>query len=67
MEAMKARAKSTVGKLLRSFMKTKEDWYAYVGRAFIVVQDGDEFKEYRTTIDHNAFKAYDFEDIPYTV
>ena len=48
-------------------MKTEEDWYAYVGRTFIVVQDGDEFKEYRTTIDPSAFKAYDFEDIPYTV
>ena len=31
-------------KLLKSWLKTKEEWQSYVGRGIVVVEDGDEIK-----------------------
>ena len=64
---MIAEPKTTVGRLLRAFMKTEDDWIAWNGRGIIEVLDGDEIKQFRTHIDSKFFGVYGFELLPYKV
>ena len=60
-DAMEEEADSKVGVLLRTFVKTPEDWYDWIGRGIIKLQDGDEIKEINTCIDRRFFHVYGFE------
>ena len=62
-DAMKADANSTVGRLLRTFLKTPDDWYEMIGRGIVKLQDGDKIHEIKTCIHHRFFGIYGFDEL----